>query len=149
MNPAMSAPSSFREISQELFDDLMVLLCQGRHLALIAPRQSGKALVLYELRARSRLLTEADRPEVVVLRSLDFRGDSRAGFVQQLAGHLGIAGEHNSAGLSQTITHCHHHVWGFRTAPSRFGTVTSRSALWIEVGSRCRGTATCRRQYYA
>lgn len=90
MNSATSPPSYYRTVSQQLFDELMELLCQGRHLALLAPRQSGKALLLFELRSRSLSLKEADRPHVVVLRSVDFRGDSRLGYVKQLARHLDI-----------------------------------------------------------
>jgi len=73
------------------------MLCQGRHLALIAPRQSGKALVLYELRARGLQLTGADRPDVFVLRSLDFQGDTRTAFVEQFIERLGVS----TAGLSR------------------------------------------------
>ncbi|MBC7816413.1 MAG: GAF domain-containing protein, partial [Planctomycetaceae bacterium] len=126
MNQATPPPSYFREISNKLFDDLLNLLCQGRHLALISPRQSGKALVLYELRQRSKLLPDADRPDVIVLRSLDFRGDSRAGFAEQLASHLGIeefgvvdcAGQSLAAGVLELL----------RCAVSRH-----RTPLWLFV----------------
>jgi signal transduction histidine kinase len=73
-----------REISEPLLAELMGHLRDEAHLAIIAPRQSGKALVLHELRRRA-LLEPGMTPRVVVLRALNFTLDSPEGFLRQLA----------------------------------------------------------------
>ena len=77
-------PSHVRETSEPLLAELMGHLRDGAHLAIIAPRQSGKALVLHELRRRA-LLEPGNTPRVVVLRYLNFTSDSPEGFLRQLA----------------------------------------------------------------
>lgn len=90
MNFSQSPPSYFREISLRLFADLMELLIAGRHLSLIAPRQSGKAVVLHELKRQAQQLDEADRPRIVLLRSLHFHGLEENEFLARLAGELAV-----------------------------------------------------------
>jgi len=77
-------------MSTALFEELRELLQQGTHVALIAPRQSGKALAVFELRRLATHLREADRPKVVVLRSLDFRVSSKSHFVSALSRCLNV-----------------------------------------------------------
>ena len=90
MTRATDPPSSFRSMSTQLFVELMALLQKGEHIAILAARHSGKALVLYELRRLAALLEDADKPHVVLLRLLDCGTDSEPEFLDKLCQHLEI-----------------------------------------------------------
>ena len=91
MSDATLLPTCFRRMSRSLFEELLNLLQKGSHIALIAPRQSGKALALFELRRLAGQLPGPDRPRVVILRGLDVRRDTESGFVRRFAHVLGVA----------------------------------------------------------
>ena len=61
----------YREIGEELFRDVLDLLAQGKPIALLGPRFSGKSLLLEEMGHRSRRLPEVDRPHIVELDAQD------------------------------------------------------------------------------
>jgi len=71
-----------------LFIELLQHLREGAHIALLAPRHSGKALVLHELQRRAELLPEPERPSVILLRLLDFRDASEERFVSDFCQRL-------------------------------------------------------------
>jgi signal transduction histidine kinase len=87
----MTAPAPRKpvcqEISRALLDELFEKLRQGEHLALVAPRQAGKAQTIYELRRRAETL-EARQPRLVILRRTDFNGATEADWLAALESKL-------------------------------------------------------------
>ena len=83
-------PSFYRTVSREFFHELKALLVNGGHLALIAPRQSGKAIVLYELKRLASQIPGADRPMIALLRSFNHAEDSNDRFLEYVARTLNV-----------------------------------------------------------
>ncbi|MCY2963073.1 MAG: sensor histidine kinase [Planctomycetota bacterium] len=94
MSLANRVPSHYRWISQPLFGELLEMLDHGRHIALIAPRQSGKAVVLYELKRLAELRTQERRPRVRILRASKLVRESNDEFLGAIAKELGVNGTH-------------------------------------------------------
>ncbi|NIA12596.1 MAG: GAF domain-containing protein [Nitrospiraceae bacterium] len=84
------AKQTYSQIGSDLFDLLLGRLESGSHLALLGPRNSGKALVLEELAQRSLRQPEPVRPQVVRLMWDDFRTMGEERFVRTLAQRLGV-----------------------------------------------------------
>lgn len=85
-----SALDCQRSISRAFLQEILELLWQRRHVALLAPRQSGKALVLFEAKRLSQIQCKADRPRVVILRAADFRNIHDDAFDQEFAKVLSV-----------------------------------------------------------
>lgn len=66
------------------------MLTDGKHLALVAPRQSGKTALLYELKRQGEKLPDADRPQLRIIRSLDFRDLTESQFLIEFAKKLSV-----------------------------------------------------------
>lgn len=86
----LDPPSYFREITLNLVEDLIDDLAAGKHISLIAPRQSGKAVLLFELMRRAQQIKGADAPKVVLLRSLPFHALENGRFLEKLATTLDV-----------------------------------------------------------
>jgi hypothetical protein len=84
------APSFYRFIGQSFFTEVVELLRKGKHLALIGPRNGGKALVLAEVNQLLARMRDEARPEIV---AVTYRGLGRGGsqeFCAKLAVDLGV-----------------------------------------------------------
>lgn len=77
-------------ISKTFFDDLRLRLQAGCHVALIAPRQSAKAVVLFEIKRQAEGFPKHDRPQVVILRATDLSKLRTEEFVAAIAKALGV-----------------------------------------------------------
>jgi signal transduction histidine kinase len=79
----------YREIGGPFFEELQMLLEQGRHVALLGPREGGKSLVLSQVRRAAGRRPLEIRPRVVQLR---WRGRRRNAehFLRDLAERLGV-----------------------------------------------------------
>src|SRR5262249_54490473 len=85
-----SQPSFYRFVGESLFREVSDLLRVGRHIALIGPRNGGKALVLAEVKELLTKTSEQARTEIVRLthRSLGDAGGEQ--FCVALARELGV-----------------------------------------------------------
>ncbi len=93
MSSLQLGPAYVREFSDTLVSELFEQLRQGEHLALVAPRQSGKALLLYELRRRAAVV-EGVKPRVVILRRGTINSDSAVDWIRELRECLvGVTGK--------------------------------------------------------
>jgi signal transduction histidine kinase len=91
MSVSLRPSSSFKKITAQFIRELVQGLSDGKHFAIIAPRQSGKAALLYELKRQGAKLPEADRPRVWIVRSLDFRDMTENQFLTEFAKRLSLA----------------------------------------------------------
>jgi hypothetical protein len=76
-----------QDISRALLDELFEKLIDGGHLALVAPRQAGKAQTIYELPRRAQTL-QAHRPRFIILRRTDFSAGTEADWLTTLKSKL-------------------------------------------------------------
>jgi len=86
----MNYPPYYRFIGEAFISELIDQLTQGHHVALLGPRQGGKALVLEELMRRSQIIQGADRPKVVRLIGNEFRKFGEVRFLHYLAKRLEV-----------------------------------------------------------
>lgn len=65
----MTSSDRYCGIGEELFREVLDLLVQGKQIALLGPKCSGKSLLLEEIESRSRQLPQANRPHIIKLDS--------------------------------------------------------------------------------
>lgn len=98
----MNAPDYCRLIGEPLYSELIDMMRNGEHIALLGPPQGGKLLVLQELQKLINNLAESDRPKTIFLRGTD--RTSAADLVQQLAAQLPIISSNSSRGHIRPAT---------------------------------------------
>ena len=102
MTPPTPRKPVCQQVSRALLDELFEKLQEGSHLALVAPRQAGKAQTIYELRWRAETL-EGPRPRFVILRRNDFSGATETDWLAVLESKL-IQNTKKTIGEQVTVT---------------------------------------------